>query len=69
LAQRTSITNARVEHDGYALGPCSPRDIPDWLDRARKKLRVTWQPFRVKTNLLGRKRAALLAWLETARSR
>ena len=63
---RTRLENDRVIADALGLGGCELHEIPAWIGRAGKRLSVTWRPFRVTTNLQGRKRAALLAWLETA---
>jgi hypothetical protein len=63
---RTTLENDVVTADGLGLGPCELHHLPGWISRASRTLDVQWQPFRVTTNLQGRKRAALLGWLEEA---
>jgi hypothetical protein len=49
--------------DHLGLGPCIPAELPTWLARASATLGIEWMPFAPRTNLRGKKRARLDAWL------
>ncbi|HEY1552213.1 MAG TPA: hypothetical protein VGG28_30510 [Kofleriaceae bacterium] len=50
-------------HDHLGLGPCDPAELPAWLARAANHLEIKWLPFEPTSNLRGKKRARLDAWL------
>jgi hypothetical protein len=49
--------------DRWDLGPCVPAELPAWLANAATKLDIVWMPFSPRTNLRGKKRQRLIAWL------
>jgi hypothetical protein len=50
--------------DALGLGRCEPAELPAWIARAARKLRVTWddEPH-VSSNLRGARRDAIVRWL------
>lgn len=61
----SAFGNDTVFRDDLELGACRPGDLPEWLGRAARTLRVSWDFPRavVRTGLRGAKRAALLRML------
>jgi hypothetical protein len=55
--------DATRDDDRYGLGPCVPAELPAWLAHAATKLGIAWMPFAPRTNLRGKKRERLAAWL------
>ncbi|HEY1552214.1 MAG TPA: hypothetical protein VGG28_30515 [Kofleriaceae bacterium] len=52
--------------DRLGLGPCAPAELPAWLARAATTLDIEWeplQPYSLSSNLRGKRRARLEAWL------
>jgi len=54
--------------DGLKLGSCEPENVPAWLVKVAKQLKVTWSGFEPKTNLRGAKRDCIAAWLAPPKS-
>lgn len=52
--------------DRWKLGPCVPAELPAWLARAATTLGIEWLPFSPRTNLRGKKRERLNAWLKNS---
>lgn len=50
-------------NDDLGLGSCERVELPAWLARAAKRLRVTWKAPKLQSDLRGAKRARILAWL------
>ena len=66
--ERTQFNSEKVWLDALGLGACDARELPQWLGRAAKKLKVTWAFERVTshTPLRGKKREALTRWLSAS---
>ncbi len=66
--ERTQFNSEKVWADALDLGTCDCRELPQWLARAAKKLKVTWAFERVKphTPLRGKKREAITRWLSAS---
>lgn len=52
-----------VGRDELGLGVCTPQDLPRWIASTAQKLGVTWRSVEPRTNLRGKKKEALHAWL------
>lgn len=50
-------------NDDLGLGSCERVELPAWVARAAKRLRVTWKEPKLQSDLRGAKRARILAWL------
>jgi hypothetical protein len=64
LASRhTRFVGTQGGADGFGLGTCSAGDLPKWIASAAQLLGITWRSLEPRTNLRGKKKEALHAWL------
>lgn len=60
----TDFTATEIRRDTFNVGRCAPHELPAWLVRVADKLGIAWEPFAVsQSNLRGKKREAVAAWL------
>jgi len=59
----TTFTHDEVHGDTLSIGRCDAPEVPNWLAKVAKKLRVTWgRPF-ISSNVRGTKREQIARWL------
>lgn len=63
LAGYTSFTHDQVHDDPLGLGRCDASDVPAWLVKVAKKLRVTWDTPLISSSVRGSKRTQISEWL------
>lgn len=62
----TAFDSRTVYGDGLGLGRCTVDELGPWCARAAEALQISWElPITPRTNLRGKKRARLVAWLRT----
>lgn len=61
--RHTSFSSSGVQDDTLELGPCMPAEYPAWLAKTAAKLKIEWEPFSPRSNLRGKKRDRIAAWL------
>ena len=66
-SRMTSFTAGKTYTDTLGLGSCTAEEMPAWLARAAKTLKLKLAPFEPRTNLRGKKRVRLVEWLTTGK--
>jgi len=69
IAGYTSFRHDCTDDDGLGLGRCSAPDLPTWLVKVAKQLRVTWDPPHISSRCRGTKRDQIVRWLLPGTSR
>jgi hypothetical protein len=64
----TDIRANTLQDDKLGLGGCTFEDLPDWLARAARKLKVTWRTDELWSSLRGQKRAQFIDWIYSGRA-
>jgi hypothetical protein len=59
----TAFTATKLEQDGLKLGRCEAHELPRWLVRASKKMKISWSSPHVSSSLRGSKRERIASWL------
>lgn len=63
IAGCTTFTHELVHDDGLDLGRCEAGDLPTWLIKVAKRLRVTWDTPLISSSVRGAKRTQISSWL------
>lgn len=59
----TSFTHDRIHDDALGIGRCDAGEVPAWLARVAKQLRLAWDPPYITSNVRGAKRDKIARWL------
>ncbi len=59
----TSFTHDEVHDDPLRIGRCDAPDLPHWLAKVAKQLRITWDTPYIRSSVRGAKRDQIARWL------
>lgn len=59
----TDFDHATMRSDHLKLGRSDATGVPAWLARAARRLGIAWDAPYIRTNLRGKKRELIAAWL------